>query len=600
MPRRSRPSGRPSTTSPPTSKGRTLRELIDALPPERAAAVFTHSSWAADRTDSYERLEFLGDSVLELAVARTLYDRFPEFSEGRMAKVRSHVVSRASCAVVARELALGERLREQEGLPVEEVERLSRNRNVLAALLEAAIAAVYLEHGFEHVEPAVVAAFDSRIEYALTSHVDHKTELQETLARLSRSVTYTVLDVQGPPHDRSFTAAAVIDGKIAGTGTGRAKKGAEQAAAEEALESPLAAGGQETATSLSGRPRPPIACPRVPLKAIKLRGFKSFVDPVEIRLEPGVAVVVGPNGSGKSNVSDSILWATGSMSPGELRAEKPDDVLFAGAAGRQAVDSCEVDLLFDNSDDAWPDLPYSEVSVARRLTRGGEGQYLVNRTPVRRIDLVELLSDVGLGGGLRSVISQGRVETVLNSKPAERRELIEEAAGLGRFKRRRHRAELKLARVAVQVERARDLEEDVRKRLRPLALQATAAERAERLAAEIARLQARLAQLDLAAIDARAGEARRRREEAQPVRARRQARLARLAPAAIDARAGGARGRREEAQLVRARIEERLDALLAERNRIEDRLTEAARHGEEANAALYRLRSATERVAMRR
>src|SRR3954470_20331281 len=157
MPRRSRPSGRPSTTSPPTSKGRTLRELIDALPPERAAAVFTHSSWAADRTDSYERLEFLGDSVLELAVARTLYDRFPEFSEGRMAKVRSHVVSRAavaaaggapaSCAVVARELALGERLREQEGLPVEEVERLSRNRNVLAALLEAAIAAVYLEHG---------------------------------------------------------------------------------------------------------------------------------------------------------------------------------------------------------------------------------------------------------------------------------------------------------------------------------------------------------------------------------------------------------------------------------------------------------------------
>src|SRR3954464_15959419 len=184
---------------------------------------------------------------------------------------------------------------------------------------------------------------------------------------------------------------------------------------------------------------------RVHLKAIKLRGFKSFVDAVEIRLEPGVAVVVGPNGSGKSNVSDSILWATGSMSPGELRAQKPDDVLFAGSTtGRSQVDFAEVDLLFDNSDGAWPDLPFSEVSVARRLHRGGEGQYLVNKTPVRRIDLVELLSDVGLGGGLRSVISQGRVETVLNSKPAERRELIEEAAGLGRFKRRRHRAELKL------------------------------------------------------------------------------------------------------------------------------------------------------------
>src|SRR5205823_9763534 len=131
----------------------------------------------------------------------------------------------------------------------------------------------------------------------------------------------------------------------------------------------------------------------------------------------------------------------------------------------QQSDGCEVDLLFDNADGAWPELSFAEVSVARRLQRGGEGQYLVNRAPVRRLDLVELLSDVGLGGGLRSVISQGRVETVLNSKPEERRELVEEAAGLGRFKRRRHRAELKLSRVAVQVGRARDLEGEVEKHL---------------------------------------------------------------------------------------------------------------------------------------
>ncbi|MFL5954117.1 MAG: ribonuclease III [Gaiellaceae bacterium] len=236
MPRRSRPSGRPSTTSPRTSSGTTLRELIDALPAERAAAVFTHSSWAADRTASYERLEFLGDSVLELAVARSLYDRFPDFTEGRMAKVRSHVVSRASCAVISRELGLGERLRhEARALPPDEVERLSRNRNVLAALLEAALAALYLEHGFEAVEPAIVEAFTPQIEYALTTHVDHKTELQERLARTGRSVSYTVLDVQGPPHDRSFKAAAVIDGEVAGTGSGRSKKDAEQAAAQEAL-----------------------------------------------------------------------------------------------------------------------------------------------------------------------------------------------------------------------------------------------------------------------------------------------------------------------------------------------------------------------------
>src|SRR5215475_8221486 len=146
MPRRSRPSGRPSTTSPRTSKSRTLGELIEALPAKRAAAVFTHASWAADRTASYERLEFLGDSVLELAIARTLYDRFPEFTEGRMAKIRSHVVSRASCAVVSRELGLGERLGAAGN---EDAKKLAKNRNVLAALLEAAIAAVYLQHGFE-------------------------------------------------------------------------------------------------------------------------------------------------------------------------------------------------------------------------------------------------------------------------------------------------------------------------------------------------------------------------------------------------------------------------------------------------------------------
>src|SRR5438309_10757824 len=158
MPKRSPPSGRPSTTSPRTSNNKTLGELIDELPAERAAAVFTHSSSAADRTASYERLEFLGDSVLELAIARALFDRFPEFTEGRLAKVRSHVVSRQSCAVVARHLDLGTRLLERGAeIPADELERLSRHRNVLAALLEAALAALFLQHGFERIERPVVA-----------------------------------------------------------------------------------------------------------------------------------------------------------------------------------------------------------------------------------------------------------------------------------------------------------------------------------------------------------------------------------------------------------------------------------------------------------
>ena len=207
------------------------------MPPARAATAFTHASWASDRTESYERLEFLGDSVLELAIAHELYDRYPEFSEGRLAKIRSHVVSRASCAVVARELDLGRRLGAYGtgDLQAEELERLAKNRNVLAALLEAVLGALFLEHGFAAIEEAVVDAFSERIDYALTTHVDHKTELQEALARSGKQVSYSVLLAEGPPHERHFTCAAVVDGEQYGVGEGRSKKAAEQEAAREAL-----------------------------------------------------------------------------------------------------------------------------------------------------------------------------------------------------------------------------------------------------------------------------------------------------------------------------------------------------------------------------
>jgi chromosome segregation protein len=304
----------------------------------------------------------------------------------------------------------------------------------------------------------------------------------------------------------------------------------------------------------------------VHLRAVKIRGFKSFPDSVEVRLEQGVGVIVGPNGSGKSNVSDAIRWAAGSLSPLELRAEKPDDVLFAGAAGRGPADFCEVELLFDNADHALP-IDFSEISVTRRLHRGGEGQYLLNKTAVRRIDLVELLADLGLGQGMHSIIGQGKVEAILASKPEERRALIEEAAGLGRFKARRHRAELKLARVAIQVERARDLEAEVKKRLRPLALQATAAERAEKLRGEISKLRARIAELDLSTLDDRLAEAG---------------------------------GRKTAAALAKRSADERLQGVLAERGHAEEELGDAAGAREQAMQELYRLRSAAERVGMRR
>jgi chromosome segregation protein len=304
----------------------------------------------------------------------------------------------------------------------------------------------------------------------------------------------------------------------------------------------------------------------VHLRTIRIRGFKSFPEPLEITLEPGVAVVVGPNGSGKSNIADAIVWAAGSLTPSELRAEKPDDVLFGGGANRKAADHCEVELVFDNEDGSWPDLDFSEVSIARRLVRGGEGQYLVNKAAVRRTDLVELLADVGLGSAMHSIVGQGKVEQVLASKPEDRRAFVEEAAGLGKFKRRRHRAELKLARVALQVERARDVEDEVRRRLRPLALQATAAERAEKLGHEIAALRARVAQLDLAD----SGDRRAEVEE-----------------------------RKTAALLARQGAQSRLEGLLADRARAEDELSDAAGRREAAVAALYRLQGGIERLGLR-
>ena len=239
MPSRSRPWDRPSSTSPRTSSGQpvgALSQLIRELPAERLRHAFTHASWAGSRADSYERLEFLGDSVLGLAIAEELYHLFPDQPEGRLAKIRAHVVSRQSCSVVGRRLGLGQLFADHAGeVDPQELERLAENRNVIAALVEACLGALYLEHGFEAIRQAIVAAFRDRIDYAVEGHVDHKTELQEELARRGLSVAYSVVEVEGPPHDRRFTCAATIDGRVLGVGHGASKKAAEQIAARKAL-----------------------------------------------------------------------------------------------------------------------------------------------------------------------------------------------------------------------------------------------------------------------------------------------------------------------------------------------------------------------------
>lgn len=170
--------------------------------------------------------------MLGFVVARVLFDRYPGFSEGELSKVRAHVVSRRTCALVAAELGLDRRL-ETFGVVTED---LRRSGNVLAALMEAVIAALYLEYGIERIADPVVGAFEGEIEQALTVPIDHKTALQEELAKSGRRIEYVTINVDGPPHERTFTCAAVLDGEQIGIGTGRAKKEAEQEAAKRALE----------------------------------------------------------------------------------------------------------------------------------------------------------------------------------------------------------------------------------------------------------------------------------------------------------------------------------------------------------------------------
>ena len=191
----------------------------------------------ADRSASYERLEFLGDGVLGLAVAGALYARFPDRPEGDLARIRAHVVSRSSCAVVGRELDLGADLR-REGAHrgfAEDADELAESETVLAAVVESAIGAAYLEFGFEEVRQAIVQTFAGRVEYALERYVDYKTVLQEELARRAASVTYLLTETSGPPHRRLFTTEAWVGDVELGRGSGSSKKISEQAAAREAL-----------------------------------------------------------------------------------------------------------------------------------------------------------------------------------------------------------------------------------------------------------------------------------------------------------------------------------------------------------------------------
>jgi chromosome segregation ATPase len=317
------------------------------------------------------------------------------------------------------------------------------------------------------------------------------------------------------------------------------------------------------------------------LSSITIKGFKSFPERTRLVFSPGVSVIVGPNGCGKSNVTDAVLWALGEQSPLSVRGQTMQDMIYAGGDGTGPSRYAEVEVVLAAGEDepmpgdssaSRPGSPrsarveFSEISIARRLERGGEGSYRINGARARLADVIETLADANLGREMHSVISQGRVEEIVLSAPRDRRLLVEEAAGLGKHRKRRRRAQLKLERTQDNLDRALDVEREARSRLRPLKRQAQAADIHARLEREAAELRARLLAAELHG------------QEADLATAERRSTAAREQRASIDAE---------------------LAAVMERRTAIEEQLAERDRERTEAWGRLTAVRAAHERLSVR-
>ncbi|ORM37393.1 chromosome segregation protein SMC [Williamsia sp. 1135] len=232
------------------------------------------------------------------------------------------------------------------------------------------------------------------------------------------------------------------------------------------------------------------------LKSLTLKGFKSFASATTLRFEPGITCVVGPNGSGKSNVVDALTWVMGEQGAKALRGGKMEDVIFAGTSGRAPLGRAEVTLTIDNSDGALP-IDYSEVSVTRRMFRDGAGEYEINGSSCRLMDVQELLSDSGIGREMHVIVGQGRLAAILESRPEERRAFIEEAAGVLKHRKRKEKAVRKLDAMQSNLARLGDLTAELRRQLKPLGRQAEVARRAQTVQADLRDARLRLAADDL-------------------------------------------------------------------------------------------------------
>ncbi len=227
------------------------------------------------------------------------------------------------------------------------------------------------------------------------------------------------------------------------------------------------------------------------LKSLTIKGFKSFARKTVLEFQPGVTIIVGPNGSGKSNIADAVMWALGEQSPTTLRGNRMEDIIFSGSNSLKPVNLAEVALTLDNSGNVFP-LEFSEVTVSRNVVRGGDSEYRLNSSSCRLLDIQELLSDAGVGRTLNSVISQGQLDEVLACRPEERREYIEEAGGLLKYRRRREKALRRLSSLDEELLRTNDIMREVRRQLRPLQRQAGRLEQYRSLTRELADSQMRL------------------------------------------------------------------------------------------------------------
>lgn len=299
------------------------------------------------------------------------------------------------------------------------------------------------------------------------------------------------------------------------------------------------------------------------VRSLRLTGFKSFADPTILEFERGVNVIVGPNGSGKSNIADSLAWVLGSQAPSSLRGAAMEDVIFAGSEKRPRLGMAEVELTLDNASGVLP-INVSEVTISRFTDRSGASEYRINGAACRLLDVTELLSDTGIGRSLHAVVGQGQLDQVLQARPEDRRTFIEEAAQIGKYRKRKDRALKKIERVEDNLMRLHDVLAELKRALRPLKRQATAASAYSELMTEHQDLKQRLTATELnalaaesAALDLEAEERRRAllADELGSVRARLQS--------AADQREG-LKGSAETAQNVAygmGRVADRLSAL---------------------------------------